>query len=130
MGSDAADQDAGKPDSGSDRDAHAAPEASTADASSSEPPPCKSQAPSACEEPAPTYADVEPLIETHCLGCHWGEVGGPWPLTTYNHVAAWTMEIRATMLDCSMPPADAEQDAMPLEDRQALLMWLRCGASE
>ena len=87
---------------------------------------CNIVAPTACEQPEPTYANVQPIFEERCIGCHSGEPGGPWPLTSYPHVAGWFAEIRAAMLTCAMPPADSGV-SMPDAERDQVLAWLRCG---
>lgn len=90
---------------------------------------CDVRAPTACAEPAPTYADVAPIFAERCVICHAGDWNGPWPLTTYRHVADWRDDIRADLLDCSMPPRDAGV-AMPVEERERILGWIRCGLPE
>lgn len=87
---------------------------------------CDVQAPEACPQDMPSWSDVEPLFEERCVVCHYGEPAGPWPLTDYGHVSDWTLEIRGAMLDCSMPPANAEQ-TMTNAERELILAWLRCG---
>jgi uncharacterized membrane protein len=88
---------------------------------------CDVELPTACTDPDLHYADVVPLLEQHCLGCHGGSPGGPWPLTSYEHVASWANEIRAQMSACTMPPSDAGA-TMTTEERERLLLWVRCGA--
>jgi hypothetical protein len=90
------------------------------------PMPCDVVAPTECEQPAPTYADVEPIFQQRCVVCHAGMPGGPWPLTSYPHVASWFMEIRAVMSTCAMPPRDSGM-TMPTAERELILAWLRCG---
>lgn len=90
------------------------------------PPPCETTAPTSCPSPAPTYADIAPIVESRCLGCHYGALGGPWPLTSYDHVADWRDTIRGAMLDCSMPPPE-EQVPITTDERMQLLVWIRCG---
>jgi len=92
---------------------------------------CTVTAPTSCPTPAPHYADVEPIIQQNCTApCHAGvDPDGPWPLTTYEHVADWADIIRGDMLDCSMPPADAGV-AITTDERQAILTWIRCGFPE
>ena len=77
---------------------------------------CETPAPTACPTPSPTFGDVEPIIETHCLECHYGEPEGPWPLTSYEHVVDWFDIIRASMLRCTMPPPEAST-TMTIEER-------------
>jgi hypothetical protein len=90
---------------------------------------CTATAPTACPEPSPRYADVEPIFMERCVTCHGGVVGGPWPLTTHGHIATWANEIRGELLDCTMPPADAGAP-MTDDEREAILVWLRCGFPE
>jgi uncharacterized membrane protein len=83
-------------------------------------------APTTCPDPAPRYADVAPVFERRCVICHAGAPGGPWSLADYGHVADWQDTIRSSLRDCSMPPADAGVP-MTLEERTAILTWIRCG---
>ena len=89
---------------------------------------CTVSAPTMCPDPAPTFADVTPIFERRCAiaGCHTGFVGGPWPLDTYEHIADWQDVVRAEVVSCSMPPADAN---VPItdEERLTILNWVRCG---
>jgi hypothetical protein len=89
-------------------------------------PPCTITAPTSCPEPWPVYADIEPVLAEHCLTCHRGLPEGPWPLTTYSHVAAWRDELRAELLTCGMPPPE-EAPPLPESDSLLLLTWIRCG---
>ena len=91
-----------------------------------EPAACSVPAPTACPEPAPRYADVAPIFEQRCVVCHAGAPGGPWSLSDYGHVAEWQDTIRSNLRDCSMPPPDAGLP-MTLEERLAMLTWIRCG---
>jgi uncharacterized membrane protein len=94
-----------------------------------EPVECNVTAPTACADPAPTFADVKPIFSERCVTCHNGEPGGPWPLTEYEHVADWAQEIRGQVLACTMPPADAGS-TITTEEREKILAWIRCGALE
>ncbi len=107
-----------------DHDSGSHPDGSALDAAG--PAECDVVAPTSCPEPKPTYADVEPIFQERCVGCHAGIPDGPWPLTDYGHVSAWFGEIRGAMLSCSMPPADAGIE-MPTEERDLILLWIRCG---
>jgi hypothetical protein len=90
---------------------------------------CRSQIPTSCPSPAPTYEkDVAPILKQRCYSCHDG-TGVQWPLTEYDHVADWQDQIRAMMLTCSMPPLDAGID-MPNEERDVILAWIRCNVPE
>lgn len=129
----AAEADASEPsDSGAERDAEPAADAgptkipaSRADASLTVPEVCDSVAPTSCPQPSPRWNDVSSIFMNRCAGCHNG-AGGEWPLNQYEHVADWYGEIRARMLDCTMPPVEAMIE-MPLEERQTILQWIRCG---
>jgi hypothetical protein len=90
---------------------------------------CSVEAPTGCPDPATRYADVAPLFEQHCVPCHFGTPGGPWPLTSYKHAVDWQDIIRTAMLECTMPPADGG-GVMSNEDRLAILNWIRCGYPE
>jgi len=94
-----------------------------------EPTPCTVTAPTECLEPAPRWADVAPIFENSCSSCHDGRPGSPWPLDTYSHVADWWDVIRDELLDCSMPPSDADEP-LPAAERDTILVWIRCGFPE
>jgi hypothetical protein len=57
--------------------------------------------------------------------CH-APGAGPWPLTTYQDVAAWTAPIQMDIQGCTMPPPDA--GTISSTDRAMVLDWLACGA--
>lgn len=90
---------------------------------------CPPRAPTSCPDPSPRYADVAPVIQQHCLPCHFGEPQGPWPLYDYRHVADWQDVVRDEVLSCAMPPADSGL-MMPTQDREAILTWILCGFPE
>lgn len=90
---------------------------------------CSPVAPTECLEPAPHYSDVAPIFEQRCASCHTGATGGPWPLDTYGNVADWATLVRDELLRCSMPPQDSGV-AMTPEERDQILLWLRCGNPE
>jgi uncharacterized membrane protein len=88
---------------------------------------CDVTLPRSCSDMSLGWADVQPIFEQRCIGCHSGDPGGPWPLTSYEHAADWANEIRSQMRACSMPPVDAGI-VMPTEEREKILLWVRCGA--
>ena len=88
---------------------------------------CAPNLPTSCTDPAIRYADVEPILQERCVICHYGKEMGPWPLTSYQHVADWANEIRGQVSKCTMPPVDAG-GVMTNEERDRLLLWVRCGA--
>jgi hypothetical protein len=87
---------------------------------------CGVEVPTACPTPEVRYADIAPIIERRCLVCHNG-TSGIWPLNSHRHVADWQDTIRAAMLTCAMPPPESLLP-MLVEERVALLTWIRCGA--
>ena len=92
---------------------------------------CESlEAPTACPDPAPTFADVAPIFGERCVTpCHSGTPNGPWPLSRYEHIFDWQEDIRSHLLDCTMPPLDGGV-AITTEERLAILNWIRCGLPE
>jgi hypothetical protein len=105
-------EDAGVPDAGAPADAAMPIE-------------CNLTAPVECTDRSLSYANVQPIIMERCLSCHDG-AHGQWPLTTYDHVVDWFAEIRGMVLACTMPPP-AAQIPMTTEEREVILLWLRCG---
>ena len=79
-----------------------------------------------CSGVVPTYAQLTPVFTRACVVCHDDAAGGPWPLTTYQHVADWQDQVRSEILNCTMPPLDA---GIPItwDERQAIFTWVRCG---
>ena len=90
---------------------------------------CAPTAPTACTAPEPRYADVAPIFERRCASCHTGVTDAQWPLDDYQHVADWASFIRDELLSCAMPPADSGMTMTP-EERDAILLWVRCGYPE
>jgi len=86
---------------------------------------CAPIAPTECPDPAPHYSDVEPIFERRCASCHGATADGPWPLDTYEDVAAWATDIRDELLRCSMPPTDSGV-TMTADERSQILAWVRC----
>lgn len=85
------------------------------------------------------FADVAPLIEKHCTGCHQpGEIG-PMAFTSYSEVRPWAKAIRAAVLSRTMPPwhADAKgsthfSNSRALSDAEVSLLtrWVDEGAPQ
>lgn len=88
---------------------------------------CDMSLPTSCPDDAPRYAQVQPIFDEYCSGCHGKDWTGAWPLDTYSHVADWADIIQGELLRCSMPPADAGV-AFPAEKRRMLMTWIGCGA--
>jgi uncharacterized membrane protein len=89
---------------------------------------CAPIAPTECSDPSLRYEDVAPIFERRCASCH-SVAGGPWPLDTYEHVTDWAVYVRDELLRCSMPPPDSGVTMTP-EERDQILVWLRCGYPE
>jgi hypothetical protein len=94
-----------------------------------EPIPCEVTAPTECSDPALRWAHVAPIFENRCASCHDGQPYNPWPLDSYGHVADWYDVVRDMLIDCSMPPADSVEK-LPPEERDTILVWIRCGFPE
>ena len=111
------------------RDASTADPASmtmeTAVAEPAAPEGCPFSPPTVCPDPKPTYADVQPIFEQRCVGCHDG-MHGQWSLADYEHIADWFVEVRSQLIACTMPPV-ASGMSMPVSERMQILTWLRCG---
>lgn len=86
-----------------------------------------------------TYADVRPLLERRCVGCHQqGEIA-PMAFTTYAETRPWAKAIKQSVLKRSMPPwhADAATSArihnsrlLSEEEVRQLVAWVDGGAGE
>jgi hypothetical protein len=94
---------------------------------------CVDGGPTACPTPPVTYSKVQPIFQARCVSlCHNGTTPDPtmpgtiWGFPDYEHVFSWYDTIRASVIDCSMPPPDA---GVPLtvEERWAILEFIRCG---
>lgn len=99
--------------------------ASDGDVEAGEPYECNSEPVRECPDPPPRYADVAPIFEQRCAGCHVDNWSGPWPLDTYQHVADWASVIRDMVRTCTMPPPEAGTP-LPNDDAQKILTWIFC----
>lgn len=87
---------------------------------------CPNAAPSTCPDVAPTYAEVQPILQHACVLCHVAGGQAPTvPLDTYDAVYARRLASQSQVLACTMP-----RDGVPLPDdeRLALLTWFVCDA--
>lgn len=97
-----------------------------------EPQACPDDLPASCPSPAPTFsADVAPLIQSHCAGCHSADGEEPNPLLIDYDGVTGPMDSTARMVEtqlvqCKMPPPD--QPPLTSAERQAILGWIICGA--
>jgi hypothetical protein len=72
--------------------------------------------PTAAPTPTPTFhADVKPLLESRCLGCHVEGGIGPFALTDPATVVALREPIRAAVASRSMPPWFADEGCADYE---------------
>ena len=86
---------------------------------------CGDKAPAKCPSPAPSFAkDVLPIFDARCNNCHLGEPG-PWPLTDYEHIRDWRLQILQDIEGCTMPPLDAGT-TLSAAERRTVLGWLVC----
>ena len=86
---------------------------------------CNPVAPSSCPSPAPSYSQVATIVKARCSSCH-AEGQVQWPLSDYDDLADWHDQVKAMMQTCTMPPPDAGIE-MPVEERELILAWIRCG---
>jgi len=86
---------------------------------------CPVTPPTTCPSDIPHYADVQPIFAERCVTCHDG-LHGQWPLNDYEPIADWAGDVRALLVNCTMPPVDSGL-TMPVEERLAILTWIRCG---
>ncbi len=91
------------------------------------------------DEPAPAaptfHRDVEPILQQRCQVCHRPEGVGPFPLLTYDDVAADLATIAEVVSDRRMPPWHADphvgafENSRALSDaeRATLFAWIEAG---
>jgi uncharacterized membrane protein len=103
--------------------------ASCSSPNGSSPATCPNDLPKGCPSPAPTYADVAPILAKRCASCHApnGQEKGL-PLTTYADVKAEQGDVLDQLYECRMPPATAQPPTT--SEREQLLQWLVCDAPE
>lgn len=84
-----------------------------------------------------TYAaDVAPIVQAKCQGCHRPGQVGPFALLTYDHARRWAASIREVIDERRMPPWHAdpryghfENDrSLTAQERATLLAWVDQGA--
>ena len=86
-----------------------------------------------------TYADLRPVLERHCVGCHQkGEIA-PMAFGTYQETRPWAKAMKQSVLKRSMPPwhADAETSRrihnsrlLPESEVRQIVAWVDGGAVE
>lgn len=106
--------------------------AALAGCSSAAPQSCPNDLPASCPSPAPSFsADVQPLIQKYCTGCHSPGGAEPMPLlTSYDNITGPADQTARTIefevMNCKMPKAGQPQPTS--EERQTILGWIICGA--
>jgi len=86
---------------------------------------CSHSAPATCDSAAPSFdADVRPVLEKRCFGCHTGDgaAAEEHDFSRMDHLLAARPTIVDEVATCSMPPKS------PLEDAEAnvILRWAGC----
>jgi mono/diheme cytochrome c family protein len=98
-----------------------------------------SQTPLPVADDAYTYhADVRPLLERHCTGCHMDGGIGPFALDSYERVVAVAAAAAFAVENGSMPPWPPTPGytriehprALPAEEKYILLSWLQGDLAE
>ena len=88
---------------------------------------------------APTFhADVEPMLQRHCQGCHRPGDIGPMSLMTYAEVRPWAKAIRGAVLQKKMPPWFADpahgsylnDPSLSKAELETLTAWIDAGAPQ
>lgn len=95
---------------------------------------CPVDPPVTCPTPV-RFAQVQPIFNQRCVPCHDGvtidqndpEKKPIWALKDFAHIAEWKDSVRGELTGCTMPPADAGS-MLTVEERLAILQWLKCGA--
>ena len=90
------------------------------------------------EVPALTFADVAPIVEGNCAGCHHDHGVAPFPLLSFEDVASKKAMIREVVAQRRMPPwhADgrygsfANDRRLSKQARKMLIDWIDAGAPE
>lgn len=92
------------------------------------PVPCSTQ----CELPAcpatpPSYAEVQPLLERHCVACHTanGEESQR-PFDTYAQVQSEWGHILSSVYTCTMPQPGDTFDELTPDERVLLETFFEC----
>lgn len=81
-------------------------------------------------------SDIAPLMKKHCAECHQPNTEAPFPLLSYEDVAANSQMIAETVAEERMPPwyAAPEDDSfvndrsMTKEEKRTILQWVAAGA--
>jgi hypothetical protein len=94
---------------------------------------------SACGGTSLSYhADTKQIIDQKCVTCHQPDAIGPFPLTTFEEVTAFSSAVRSSVASGSMPPWMPSDECntylgnidLTEDERTKLLEWLDGGAPE
>ena len=91
---------------------------------------CPSEQPT-CANNAPSYEDeIAPIFAEHCRECHspGGLAERKKRFDDYAQVKDAAGTIYRNVYGCVMPKQPEPQPPFSLEDRQKLLLWLKCDA--
>ncbi len=66
------------------------------------------------------HRDIQPLVATHCQGCHVDGGGGPFALQTLDEVTLLSGAMQAAMDERRMPPWPADPDCGTFQNSRAL----------
>lgn len=87
--------------------------------------------------PVPSYsADIAPLLQAKCVGCHSPGNIAPWSMTNHTIVQTYSTSIKQQLLTGQMPPWHADPEfghfsndtSLTPEQRAALVDWIDSGA--
>ncbi len=66
------------------------------------------------------YGDIEPMMQTHCTGCHIPDDIAPFPLETYEEVKATSAASHVTMTQGTMPPWPPDDECADFKDHRGM----------
>lgn len=97
----------------------------------------------ACSDPVvgtQFHADVAPILDQHCMGCHTGDGLAPMSFDTYADTRPWAEAIVAATQSRTMPPKQVVQDGscgafadpwwLSDDELATLASWVEAGAPE
>ncbi|MEM9190329.1 MAG: hypothetical protein AAGF12_14185 [Myxococcota bacterium] len=84
------------------------------------------------------HDDTKAIIDARCATCHREGDIGPFPLTTFDEVKAFSGAVQASIENGTMPPWQPSDDCtsylydidLTAEERETVLAWLDGGATE
>ncbi|MFT5681624.1 MAG: hypothetical protein ACI8RZ_002530 [Myxococcota bacterium] len=101
--------------------------------------PSASDSASGQPDTAPTWhADVHPIIEHSCVGCHTDDGIGGFSLTTFEAVSEWSIPVAESVASHTMPPWGAGDDcnsyqndfSLTEQEIDTILLWVESGTPE